>query len=544
LPRVVAFRDGDSLTAAADELRQSKGRFDRALGGAACGLWEWNIADGEAWFAPRFRELLGYRTESEFPSKFESWEQALHPDDRHHVLDALNEHLQQNGIYDVEYRLRTKDGEYRWFSARGVAIRRAEGQPYLMSGSIQDVHDRKLAEQTLRQMEEYSYQKHKMESLGELAGGIAHEFNNMLQAIGGQVQLAESILPKESEARTELATASKLVDQASQITQRLLAFSHHGGSEPQPLSPNDVLEQLKTILHPMLNRQITLNVLCEKGLGLIVVDPVSLQQALLNLCINARDAMPDGGTLTVATAHAKLDSVTAARLPGATRGKYVSFSVSDTGPGIPNDLRARIFEPFFTTKGPGKGTGLGLAIASGIAQDHHGFIDVESQTGKGSTFRVWIPVAKTRKARRRKIRPSESHSQRNSHATILYAEDDKYVRRYVVRLLRTRGFRVIVAGDGARAVRRFERHSDEVDLALLDISMPELDGTQLFRRLRHIKRKIPVLFCTGHSAPLNVEKLLSQPNTYLINKPFQPISLWQALDKALSPAITPTHTHA
>ena len=425
---------------------------------------------------------------------------------------------------------------------RGVAIRRPDGRPYLMSGSIQDIHDRKLAEQTLRQMEEYTFQKHKMESLGELAGGMAHEFNNMLQAIGGQVQVAESMLAADSEARAELATASKLVEQASHITQRLLAFNHHGACERQPLNPNDILEQLSTVLRPMLGRQVKLNVLRGDQLGLVAVDPVALQQALLNLCINARDAMPSGGVLTLAASQAELDSETAARLAGATRGTYGMFTVGDTGGGIPNDLRSRLFEPFFTTKAPGKGTGLGLSIALGIVQEHQGFIDLETQLGKGSTFKIWIH-------RRGKTNVVENPTQ-STQTPVRMVKSLFCMRRTIHTFAATRpgccereaielSLPAMVQEQLGNSMPR-----TEVDLALLDVSMPEMDGIEVFQRLRHLRPKLPVVFCTAHSAKLHTGQMLSEPNVYLICKPFQSNELWETLRGAFANSRQPVNCDA
>jgi PAS domain S-box-containing protein len=538
------IHDRAEWAAAAQELRKSKERFDRALEGSSNGLWEWNLADDEVWIAPRFRELLGYASDAEFPSTFASWENALHPDDRERTVAALKDHLQTEGAFDVEYRLRTRSGEYRWFNARGVAIRRPDGHPYLMSGSIQDIHDRKLAEHSLRQMQEYTYQKHKMESLGELASGIAHEFNNMLQAISGQIQFAESTLAAESKAKAELAIASQLIVQASEASRRLLAFSRHGVSDPQLVSPNDVLEHLAAMLRPMIGPSIKLSIVRQEGLGQIAADVVSLQQALLNLCINARDAMPEGGCLTLSAANENLDAGADVAHPGATPGEHVVFVVSDTGCGVSDDLRKKIFEPFFTTKRRDKGTGLGLAIACGIAESHRGFIEVDTTPGEGSAFRLWIPLAPRTKKRRRPVRAAENlaaetPAARSGRITVLYAEDKKYVRRNTVRLLRERGFRVIVARDGARAVRRFRRNANLVDLALLDVSMPALDGFQVCRRLRRLNPTLPVVFCTAHAARVNAESLASQPRTYLVNKPFQPADLWRTLDDALADLAEP-----
>lgn len=526
-------RDRKNWADAADELRQSKGRFDRALLGSSSGLWEWMISDDVVWMAPRFRELLGYHDESEFPSSIASWDSAIHPDDKDRVLAAVRDHLQRDESFDIEFRMRTKSGDYRWFNARGLAIRQDDGHPYLMSGSIQDIHDRKLAECTIRQMEAYTHQKHKMESLGELAGSITHEFNNILQAIGGQIQFAESALPPHSPVKEELDTASTLVDRASHLSKELLAFSYEGISQSQLVSPNDVVKQLGTILRPIIGRTVALSIRPGRNLGRIRADLASLQQALLNLCINARDAMPEGGALTLSADLAVVTAETASLRQGIQPGQFVCFSVCDTGCGIPADIVAKLFEPFFTTKGRGKGTGLGLSIAYNIARQHGGFIDVDSQAGTGSTFRMWIPSAQD---------ATESHAPRQTPSTrpdhagrmrILYAEDHIHVRRNTCRSLRRFGYQVIAAEDGTAALHEFEKHARSIDLLLLDVSLPQLDGIELFRRIRQSHPQIPVIFCTAYAKRIESTDILEHRDTYIISKPCSMSDLQRVVDEAI-----------
>ncbi len=424
-PRAAAFQDYQNLQAAAQELRASKDRFQRAIDGSLSGLWEWNIYADMVWYSPRFREMLGYENEGEFPATLQSWKSAIHPDDAQYVFDALGAYLNDQSEFDVEYRLRTRSGEYRWFNARGLAICDPEGRPYLMSGSLQDITRRKQAEEAVRRQGEYLNQKQKMEALGELAGGAAHEFNNLLQAISGQIQFAQRGLPADSPANEELVLAADLVQQSAGFTRQLLDFSRRPASTADSVKPNEIVAKVATMLRSMLKGNIELNVHLGKEVAPVLTDPNTLQQALLNLCINARDAMPKGGKIVIRTRRGRFTTDVQQRHPEAKPGDYAVMSVTDTGCGMTAEARTRIFEPFFTTKAAGKGTGLGLAVAFTIVKEWGGFIDVISTPSKGSTFAIWLP-ANHQTPRAAAAKPkTPPPARREGQATILYAEDNE-----------------------------------------------------------------------------------------------------------------------
>ncbi len=255
IPCAAAFQDRKCLHAVAQELRQSKQRFQRAINGSLSGLWEWNVEASTVWYSDRFRQLLGYEAEDEFPDVLASWKSALHPDDRQQLFAAIDKHLYDHGGFDVEYRLRTKSGEYRWYNVRGLAIRDPAGRPYLMSGSIHDIHDRKQAEEAVRRRDKYLIQKQKMESLGELAGGTAHEFNNLLQAISGQIQFAERSLSDDCTAKKDLSIATGLIEQSARFTRQLLDFSRRTPKSLAAVDPNKMVTELAAVLRPMLARK-------------------------------------------------------------------------------------------------------------------------------------------------------------------------------------------------------------------------------------------------------------------------------------------------
>jgi PAS domain S-box-containing protein len=404
IPRAVAFRDLEQLTAAAADLRRSRERFERAVVGSSSALWEWHLDSNEVWFSPRFKELLGY-SEDEFANSFESLKSALHPDDKQRTLAVLKNHFNREGAFDIDYRLLTKAGGYRWFTARGAAMRGRDGQFDLLSGSIQDIHDQRMAEANLLRQDEYLAQKQKLESIGELASEVAHEFNNVLQALSGQIQFAESARALGSTTKEELDIASQLIDEAVQFTRQLLDFSRPHPRELQLIALDDCLDRLNSVLCPLLGKKIELQFHCSEGTSLVLADAASLQQALLNMCLNARDAMPDGGTLTIAASRVDLCEHDAAKFPGANSGSYALITVSDTGRGMSEEEQARIFEPFFTTKDSGKGSGLGLAIVHNVVKKLGGVICCESQPGRGSKFSISLPTT---------LQPSDAPNNKNS----------------------------------------------------------------------------------------------------------------------------------
>jgi PAS domain S-box-containing protein len=478
--------------------------------------------------------MLGYESEDEFPNKLERWKESLHPDDSQCILKALDRHLHDHDGYDVEYRLQMKSGSYRWFNARGLAIRRPDGQAYIMSGSLRDIHDRKEAEEEVRRRDVYLVQKQKMEALGELAGEMAHEFNNLLQAISGQLEFADRSLPYESDAKQELSVAMDLIQKSAHFTRRLLDFSRQRFDGIEPIAMNKLATSLAAVLRPLLSERIDLRFRLGKRAGHVVADPAAMQQALLNLCINARDAMPEGGTLTVITRRARISQKELARHPGALIGSYSTISIRDTGCGLTEESKAKIFAPFFTTKAVGKGSGLGLAVVHKSVMDCGGFIDVQSSPGCGATFTLWLPLAKSVKRSTASVKRRAEKVAPTRRATILYAEDKESVRQATARILQLHGHEVVSAKDGAEAVRLFEEHRAEIDLALLDVIMPGMGGDAVFHRMREHAPGIPVVFCSGYVSQLIGNDVLQSKNTWLIDKPFEAEKLLDTLELALN----------
>jgi PAS domain S-box-containing protein len=368
-------------------------------------------------------------------------------------------------------------------------------------------------------------QAQRMEAVGQLAGGVAHDFNNMLQAIVGHTDIALDRVGEQHPAAADLLDARRAVERATTLTRQLLTFSRREALRPEVLSLNDLVEDMTKMLRRVLGEAVELDVRAEPMLQPVLGDRGQLEQVLLNLCINARDAMPDGGTLTIVTSSAGPrddDGDTAAR---------VCLSVSDTGTGIPVEIRERIFEPFFTTKETGKGTGLGLATVYAIVERHGGSVELSSEVGRGTTFRVLIPATLGTRPPRATARAEGTAP--GGTETIFVAEDNDMVRSLAAALLRGSGYRVLLARDGEEAERVFREHADEIDLALVDVVMPKRSGWALRSQIRSEKPGIPVLFVSGYAEGLPDLDEVRGDGCDLLLKPFHPAELLRLVRRLL-----------
>jgi PAS domain S-box-containing protein len=528
IPQIVSFHGRESLKTAENELRLSKARFERALQGSSNGLWEWNIDADEVWYASRFRELLGY-DEAEFPNELLSWENALHPDDKQATLRALENHLAKDEAFDVEYRLRTKSGEYRWFHARGIAIRDPDKRPYLMAGSIQDINERKQVQESLRERDDQLRHAQKLEAVGTLAGGIAHEFNNLIQAIQGYTIYAMDGLEAADPRYQDLDQVLIASKRAAALTKQLLGFSRRQILEFEVVDLNQLIKDLAKLIQPLIGENIAIQLNLDPSAGNIRADASHIQQLVMNLCINSRDAMPCGGTLTIGTTCVESDSEICRSRP-LSHGKYSAISVNDTGCGIPQEVESHIFEPFFTTKGVGKGTGLGLAMAYGIVQQHGGTIEIDSEVNVGTKFTVLLPACEASESLPRSEVQKED---RCGSETILVAEDDPTVRSLAERALRQAGYHTLSAVDGEEAMAIFKQRPDDISLVLLDVMMPNMNGHDALKTIRAMKLGVPAVMCTGYD-PESIEfESNRDDDVRFLQKPFEPDDLLKTVREAL-----------
>jgi hypothetical protein len=505
-----------------------------------------NLASGRMIFANEaFCRMLGYaRTELEGRAVGD----LLVPEERGR-LDALLERLRRRGgpaapgaaesggngavsggaLAEMELRLAPRDGRSLLVDLRTTEVDLGGERCVLLAA--RDITEKK-------RLAEHLVQAQKMEAVGRLAGGIAHDFNNLLGAILGYASYLKRHVEPDDRRFKSVETIEAAAERAADLVQRLLSFARRGPADATPFSPNAMLEEMIRLVA----RSIPENVRIEKSLALglpaVEGDETQLQQAILNICLNARDAMPGGGVLSVETARAGPEDLPAALAaasgPGAVRkgGEYVLVRVRDTGVGMTADVRARIFEPFFTTKARGKGTGLGLASAYAIVKSHGGEIEVTSEPGKGTEFRVFLPASEREPAPERRDPALEG----GVRGTVLVVDDEPSIRALTHDLLTDLGCDVVLAGSGPEALERYAELRGRIDLVVLDIVMPGMNGLETFRRLRRIDSEARVLVASGYSPEGMAADALREGALGFIHKPFRAAELASSVKAAIRAA--------
>jgi len=448
-------------------------------------------------------ELVGKR-DSDFAMKAEESERFLR-DDRQ-VMSS------QRPVYIAEEPATcAKTGGTRWFQTVKVPLRGADGSSRQVLGVATDITDRK-------QLEDQFRQAHKMEAVGRLAGGVAHDFNNVLTVIRAQTEFLLADLPPDDPRRADVQEIQGAADRAASFTRQLLAFSRRQLLQPEVLDLNGVITGMEMMVRRLVGEDIVLLTKLHSELPPIWADPGQLQQAILNLAVNSRDAMPRGGSLLIETNLVELDEHYPRQHPTAKPGRHVVLVVTDTGAGMDAATRSRIFEPFFTTKEPGKGTGLGLSTVYGIVKQSGGHIWVYSEVGRGTTFKLYFPphhgVPKPAQPQRTAL-PALG-----SGATILLVEDERPVRSTVRRLLERHGYRVLEASNGQEALQLVTASAEEISLVLSDMVMPGMGGTELAGRIRSVAPKLPVLLMTGYTEEAITRTGERPLDENIIEKPF------------------------
>jgi two-component system cell cycle sensor histidine kinase/response regulator CckA len=427
---------------------------------------------------------------------------------------------------------RRRDGQTAHELGTFSPILDAEGRVTHLVGVLEDVTERRRSEQALAAVQQQLLHSQKMEAVGRLAGGVAHDFNNLLNVIVGYAELLARSLPPRDTRRGRIEQILQAAMRAGALTRRLLAFSRKQVLQPRVVDPNAAVRETEQMLRRMIGEDVELVLRPGEKVGSVRVDPGQLEHVLLNLAVNARDAMPRGGVLTLATANADLDPDAAGAAP-AGPGRYVMLSVADTGVGMDAETRGRIFEPFFTTKPTGEGTGLGLATVYGIVQQSGGFIAVDSELRRGSTFRVYLPRVDEPPEITRL--PTVSGPGPRGHETILLVEDQDSLREMVSEALRLLGYKVLVAPDGEAAIDLARGHVGPLDLLVTDIVMPRLGGFDLARGLLAERPGLRVLYMSGHGTDVVGRHGIREAGLPLLEKPFRTevlaLKVREALDR-------------
>jgi PAS domain S-box-containing protein len=481
-------------------LRASEEQLNLVLEGSNDGFWDWSLVTREVKLSHRWAEILGF-TLPEVEQLFRDGKELIHPEDAPAVRAMLTEHLAGSlRHYSIEYRMRTRSGEWKWLLDRGKVVEWSdEGNPLRMTGTTTDVSDRRWAEEEKRRLENQLNHSQKMEAIGQLAGGVAHEFNNIMTAIIGYGHLMVLKTEEHSPLRHFAAQILTSAERASALTRSLLTFSRKQISNPHHVNVNESIEKMGKLLSRLIREDVEFRTELADGRLVILADDGQLEQVLMNLVTNARDAMPSGGLITIRTGLEELGPESVRSLGCGAAGTVVRISVLDTGIGMDEKTREKIFEPFFTTKDPGKGTGLGLAIVYGIIQQQNGYITVSSNPGEGTEVVIYFPLVKGAGG---KMEPTSSCPMKTGTETILIAEDDDDLRRLNRELFEECGYRVIEAANGQEALELYKENQGTIDLLLFDVVMPKMNGREAFEEIRTLRPDMRVLFTSGYTSDI------------------------------------------
>ncbi|MDP8245935.1 MAG: PAS domain S-box protein [Candidatus Hinthialibacter antarcticus] len=514
---------------AEDALRNSEYYLRKSQEVAQIGSYHFNITDDYWTCSQEMNRILGISPDVH--KTLQTWVDLIHPDDQDMMTQYLTNIMARKFKFDKEYRIiRQTDNETCWMYGVGEFEYDQNGAPISMFGTIQDITERKNAEKEQEKLSLQLRQSQKLESVGRLAGGVAHDFNNMLNVILGYAELIEGQLDENNPIRSDIREISRAGCRARDITKQLLAFSRKQMISPKLINANQCIQtSIKSLVH-LIGEHIEMNFYPKKGLWSIKFDPSQLDQLLINLSVNARDAMPKGGKLTIETDNVSIDEEYCRQHVYFSPGQYILIGVSDSGTGIDKDVLSKIFEPFFTTKGVGEGTGLGLATVYGIIKQNNGFINVYSEPGQGTTFKMYLPHAAEAVDERKPLKIEEEDSGRE---TILMVEDNDLVRKMTQKMLESAGYIVIVANDPANAIEICSEPDIAIDLMISDVVMPQMNGTDLWEKVKIIRPDMKVLFMSGYTSNVIVHHGVLDESVLFIQKPFTRNDLIKSINSAL-----------
>ncbi len=518
------FSSGADITErhqALEALRTAEERMRFALEAAKVGIWDMDFTTGVLRWSEILESQHGLQPGT-FGRTFEALVERIHPQDRVALSETMAKANRSGADFSLSYRTIWPDGTVRWLSGAGRVHLDEHGEPARGVGISQDVTERHT-------LEEQYQQAQKMEAIGRLAGGVAHDFNNLLTVILGYCELLLADLDPADARQTDMAEIQKAGMRAAALTRQLLAFSRKAIIEPTLLDLNVVVTDMRAMLGRLIREDVKVVLNLRPGLAPVKADRGQVEQIVMNLSVNAWDAMPSGGTLTIETANVELDEHAKTHL-SVKPGPYVMLTVTDTGTGMTPQVQARLFEPFFTTKGPGKGTGLGLATVHGIVTRSGGSVGVYSEVGKGSSFKVYFPMADAAEV---VVEAPPPAARRQAGAeTVLVVEDAEELRGLAKRLLERQGYTVLVAANADEALRLFEQHAS-IDVLLTDVVMPGTSGPELTSQLVGQQPALRVIYMSGYTEDAIVQHGVLKPGIAFLHKPFTSETLGRKIREVL-----------
>lgn len=464
-----------------------------------------------AYIGPRWKKILGH-DEAEVLGKY-----FIHfiPAEEHAFMVQVFKEVrnQKKSVENIQVPFRQKDGPLRYFSASAAPLLDEQGRVVGTMGIARDITEWRKLEEQLRQAQ-------KMESIGNLAGGIAHDFNNLLSGILGYASFAKKKMSVKDPLYHSMNSIERSAIQAAELTKQLLGFARRGKYQVKPINCNALIQDLTQFLKRTIDKRIKLEVALDPRLHLIEGDEMQLQQSLINICLNARDAMPSGGTLKIRTSNQTRSKNIDEKQRRWKEGDYVRITLSDTGLGMTPEVRSQIFEPFFTTKEPGRGTGLGLSMVYGIIQNHGGYIELRSDPGQGTSFEILLPASRELTI---EDGPPFSSCQElpKGSETILIVDDEELIRELGADILEDGGYKILLASNGEEAIHIYRKKRGKIALVILDMIMPGLGGKETFLKLKAINPKIKVLLSSGYSTNEGVGETLREGVGGFIQKPYR-----------------------
>jgi len=502
-------------------VREASRRLELATRSGGLGVWDLDVAADTLVWNDRMYELYGMDRD-DFDCRRGAWSASLHPDDRDRVLAAADAALSGVQEFDTEFRVIRPDGALKTLKADAVVVRDGQGRALRMIGLNRDITRQRSLEAQLLQAQ-------KMEAVGRLAGGVAHDFNNNLTVILGYAELSLLVPVNGPTLHEYLEQIIKAAEHSRDITRQLLAFSRNEIIAPRQVDLNQLIRQTEKTLAHLIGEDVRLGMTTPSGIWPVLIDPAQVNQIIMNLAVNARDAMPLGGTLSIETRNLRLDEIYCLSNPEAKPGEYVQLTVSDTGLGIAREILGHIFEPFYTTKGVGKGTGLGLATVYGIMSQNDGFIKVYSEPGKGAAFALFFP----RMVPERGVLVERAQAVAAGEGSVLLVEDEANVRQMAQLMLENAGFSVLVAASPLQALELCRRPELRIDCLLTDVIMPGMNGVELSGAVRQLRPGIGMVFMSGYTADMIAHHGVLTPGVIFLQKPFDMNSLSQKVQEAV-----------